>query len=113
MQILDDAGHADGQNSLTSAGSNYGLHAPASDAVRPAGEWNTARIVVDGSSVEHWLNGEHLLSYELGSEEWLELVANSKFTEWPAYGLAKSGYVGLQDHGDRVWFRNLKIREKN
>lgn len=111
MQVLDNAGHADGRTPKTSAGANYGLHAPAEDVARPAGEWNRARIVVRGSRVEHWLNGSRIVSYELGSESWRGLVAASKFGEWPGYGMARSGHVGLQDHGDPVWFRNVKIRE--
>jgi hypothetical protein len=110
MQVLDDDGHADGASPLTSAGSNYALHPAPRGVVRPAGEWNTARIVIDNNHVEHWLNGEKLLEYELGSEEWEELVADSKFAEWPEYGQAEEGYIGLQQHGDRVAFRNIKIR---
>lgn len=111
MQVLDDEGHYDGGNPLTSAGANYGLHAAPRGVVRPAGEWNHARIVVRGASVEHWLNGEQVVSYELWSDEWEELVAGSKFVEWPAYGRAERGHIGLQDHGDPVWYRNIKIRE--
>lgn len=111
MQVLDNAGHPDGGSPLTSAGSNYGLHAPAEDVSRPAGEWNSVRIIVHGNHVEHWMNGARLLSYELGSAEWRELVRNSKFVEWPAYGRGESGYIGMQDHGDRVWFRNIQLRE--
>ncbi len=111
MQVLDDEGHRDGQNPLTSAGANYGLHAAPRGVVRPAGEWNHARIVVEGNHVEHWLNGTRTVEYTLGSPEWEELVANSKFVEWPAYGRAARGHIGLQDHGDPVWYRNVKIRE--
>lgn len=111
MQVLDDDGHPDGGNPLTSAGSNYGLHAPGVEVANPAGEWNSVRIVVDGDSVEHWMNGSRIVAYELGSAEWRELVATSKFADWPAYGLAESGYVGLQDHGDVVRFRNIKLKE--
>lgn len=111
MQILDDAGHPDGRNPKTSAGANYGLHAPAEDVARPAGEWNQARIVVRGPRVEHWLNGVRIVSYELWSDDWRRLVGASKFGKWPDYGMAPSGHVGLQDHGDPVWFRNVKIRE--
>ena len=110
MQVLDDAGHPDGRSPLTSAGSNYGLHPAERGAVRPAGEWNEARIIVDGDHVEHWLNGVKLVDYELGSPDWAELVANSKFGEWPEYGTATEGHVGLQDHGDWAAFRNIKIR---
>jgi len=110
MQILDDAGHPDGQAEITSAGSNFGLHGVPRGIVRPAGSWNRARIVVRGSFVEHWLNGVEVVSYELGSEEWKALVQASKFSAWPAYGSADRGHIGLQDHGNRVWFRDVKLR---
>jgi hypothetical protein len=111
MQVLDDAGHRDGQNPLTSAGANYGLDPAPRGIVRSAGEWNRARIVVRGAQVEHWLNGTRVVAYVLGSPEWEAKVAESKFVEWPAYGRAESGHIGLQDHGDPVWYRNMKIRE--
>ena len=113
MQILDDAGHPDGRSPLTSAGSNYGLHGVPRGNVKSAGEWNTSRIVVVNNQVEHWLNGDKVVEYELGSADWAQRVANSKFAQWPAYGRASRGHIGIQDHGDRVSFRNLKIREIN
>ena len=109
-QVLDNERHADGANPETSAGSNYALHAPAEDVTRPAGEWNRARIVAKGADVEHWMNGVRLLTYELWSDEWRETVMRSKFSEWPGYGMAPRGHIGLQDHGDPVWYRNVKIR---
>lgn len=111
MQVLDDAGHADGGDPLTSAGANFGLHPAPRGVVRPAGEWNEARILVDGNHVEHWLNGVKVVEYELGSPEWRQLVAESKFAQWPDYGAAPRGHIGLQDHGDPVWYRNIRIRE--
>lgn len=111
MQILDDDGHADGKSPKTSAGSNYALHEPLNHVVRPVGEWNRVRIVVSGAHVEHWLNGARAVAYELWSAEWEAAVAKTKFAEWPRYGRARRGHVGLQDHGDPVWFRNIKIRE--
>ncbi len=110
MQVLDDAGHRDGQSPLTSAGSNYGLHPAPAGAVKPAGEWNHARIRVAGQEVSQWLNGVHVVTYELGSEDWRARVAASKFARWPAYGTLESGHIGLQDHGDPVAYRNIKIR---
>lgn len=110
MQILDNELHPDGQSPLTSAGSNYALHAPSRDTTRPVGLWNHARLVVSGARVEHWLNGTKLLEYELWSDDWKALVAASKFASMPAYGLARKGRIALQDHGDRVEFRNVKIR---
>lgn len=111
MQVLDDANHPDGQSPLTSAGSNFALHPVPRGVVRPAGEWNQARIVVRGDSVEHWLNGTLVVEYELGSEDWQRRVAESKFADLPLYGQARSGHIGLQDHGDPVWFRNVRVRE--
>jgi hypothetical protein len=110
MQVLDDARHADGKSQLTSAGADYGLYPAPRGVVHPAGEWNHARVVVRGDHVEHWLNGTKLLEYELGSADWKERVAKSKFNAWPLYGTAKEGHIGLQDHGDRVEYRNIRIR---
>ncbi|MBI4476142.1 MAG: DUF1080 domain-containing protein [Acidobacteria bacterium] len=110
MQILDNGGHRDGKNSATSAGSNYALHAPVRDVTKPIGEWNEVRIVAKGAHVEHWMNGVKLLEYELWSPEWEALVKASKFKEHPGYGRAKKGHIGLQDHGNPIWFRNIKIR---
>jgi hypothetical protein len=109
-QILDDAAHRDGLDPKTSAGSNYALHAPEAHVARPAGEWNHARIEVRGPRVRHWLNGVQVVEYELWSPDWEQRVAASKFASMPDYGRAKRGHVALQDHGDPVWFRALRIR---
>jgi cytochrome c len=111
MQVLDNDEHVDGRNPLTSAGSNYALHAPPRDVTRPAGAWNRARLVVRGAHVEHWLNGVKVVEYELWTDEWKALVAASKFAGMPAYALAQRGRIALQDHGDRVEFRDVKLRE--
>lgn len=111
MQILDNAGHRDGGSPLTSAGANYALNAPIRDVTRPVGEWNAARVVARGDTVEHWLNGVKLLEYVAGSAEWQRLVAASKFNDWPNYAKARRGHIGLQDHGDVVQFRRMRIRE--
>ncbi|MGH7449118.1 MAG: 3-keto-disaccharide hydrolase [Longimicrobiales bacterium] len=110
MQVLDDAVHVDGGSPLTSAGANYGLHPAPQGVVRPVGDWNSVRLIVNGNHVEHWLNGQKIVEYELGSDDWKQRVANSKFVEWPAYGTAARGHIGLQDHGDWVAFRNIRIR---
>ena len=110
MQVLDDAGHVDGTTRLTAAGALYGLYPARPGVVKPAGEWNVARIVANGPHVEHWLNGVKMVDAELGSPEWERLVAGSKFREWPTFGRAKSGHIALQDHGDWVAYRNIKIK---
>ena len=111
MQILDDEGHRDGASPYTVAGAAYGLYPVPPGASRPAGEWNAVRIRLDGRHVQTWLNGVLTADYELGSPEWERLVAASKFAEWPGYGRAQRGHIGLQDHGDPVWFRGIRIRE--
>jgi hypothetical protein len=110
MQVLDDERHADGKSRSTAAGSNYALHAAPAGVVKPAGEWNRVRLLVDGAHVEHWLNGQKVVEYELWSPDWEKRVADSKFAQWPGYGRAKRGHIALQDHGDRVAYRNIKIR---
>jgi len=109
-QVLDDAGHRDGLSRLTAAGSVYGLYPAPDSLVHPAGEWNQARIVVDGNDVEHWLNGKLVAHYVLGSPDWVARVEQSKFKQWPGYGKAKTGYIALQEHGGWVAYRNVKIR---
>ena len=110
MQVLDNAGHSDGQSPLTSAGSNFGLYPAVQDATRPVGEWNRARVVARGPHVEHWLNGVKVAEYEQGGEDWRARVAGSKFAAWPKYGQSMRGHIGLQDHGNPVWFRAIRIR---
>lgn len=110
MQVLDDACHPDSQFPSHRAGSNYDLHVATPGVVRPAGEWNQVRIVARGPHVEHWLNGQKVVEYEQGSEAWQARVAASKFGEMPDYGTAMTGVIGLQDHGDPVWYRDIRIR---
>jgi hypothetical protein len=110
MQILDDARHADGKSPLTSAGSAFAVYGVPPGIVKPAGEWNSARLLVNGNHVEHWLNGTKVVEYELGGADWLQRVAASKWKNEPLYGRAPSGYIGLQDHGDVVEFRNIRIK---
>jgi len=110
MQILDNAGHGDGLDPRTSAGADYALHPPRWDATRPVGIWNQIRLICRGPHVEHWMNGKKLLEYELWTPEWAELVAGSKFASMPGYGKNPKGRIALQDHGDSVKFRNVKIR---
>ena len=109
MQVLDDARHADGKSRLTAAGSAFGLYPAPAGAVKPAGEWNQVRLLVNGHHVEHWLNGVKVVEYELLSPDWEARVKASKFAPHPHYGRNAKGYIGLQDHGDRVAYRTIKI----
>ena len=111
FQVLHNAGHKDGSNPLTSAGSNYAVNPPVKDVTKPVGEWNESRIVARGNHVEHWMNGVKLLECEVGSADWEARVKASKFGKIPPYGRTKRGHIALQDHGNVVGYRNLKIRE--
>lgn len=115
FQVLDDTayiemGTMDMETHLT--GDNYDLHASRVTASNPIGDWNTARIVVDGHQVEHWLNGELTVSYELYSDDWEARVAGSKFDP-EIYARAPRGHIGIQDHGHEIRYRNIKIRPLN
>ena len=109
-QLLHNAGHPDGKAPITAAGSNYAVHPPIADMTRPVGEWNRSRLRVNREHVEHWMNGMYLLSYQIGDTEWQRRVTDSKFSELPLYGQSRRGHIAIQDHGDQVWFRNMRIR---
>jgi hypothetical protein len=110
FQIIDNRANPDGGSAPTSAGACYGVYAPARDMTEPAGSWNRARILADGSHVEHWPNGTKIVEYELESADWLARVRASMFRDVATYGRAPRGHVALQDHGDRVAYRAVKIR---
>ncbi len=99
----------DMRNHLT--GDAYGIFGAEKDYSNSPGIWNTARILVNNDEVKHWLNGQLVVSYVIGSSEWKKKVASSKFSSFSNYGLVKKGHIGLQDHGHLVKFRNLKIKE--
>jgi hypothetical protein len=110
FQILDNEAFLDVMTPETMTGANYALHRPSKDMRKPLGEWNHARLIVNGNHVEHWLNGVKLLEYEMGSDDWNRRVAASKFKDMPKYGSVRRGYIGLQEHGAMVAFRNIKLR---
>jgi len=113
VQILDNVDATDNKVASHLAGSLYDMIAADPKTVHPAGEWNTMVITVKNGKVTHVQNGVKVVEYELWTPKWDEMVANSKFKSFPGFteGIAKEGYIGLQDHGYPVWFRNVKIRE--
>ncbi len=111
-QLLDDAKAEDNKTRLTCAGADYALYPSPPGHVKPAGQWNTTRIIAKGAHVEHWLNGTKLLQYELWSPDWEAKVKASKFASPTGYGRSKSGHIALQgDHEGQLAFRNIRIRE--
>ncbi|MEO0900065.1 MAG: family 16 glycoside hydrolase [Bacteroidota bacterium] len=110
MQVLDNVLHPDGAIEKHRAGDLYDLIQCKFVAVNPPGEWNHIRIIHNEGKLEHWLNGRKVVETDIRSEEWTELVAGSKFNEYPAFGKAEKGHIALQDHSDNVWYRNIKIR---
>jgi len=114
-QILDDDRHPDakaGKNGNRTNGSLYDLiGATADKPVKPIGQWNNARIIAKGTNAEHWLNGKKIVEYKRDDPAFRKLVAGSKYKDIPDFGLAKEGHILLQYHGDKVYFRNIQIRE--
>jgi hypothetical protein len=109
VQLLDNTAHPN-RDKRQLAGACYDLYAPSRDVTRPVGQWNHVRILVENGHVEHWLNGEKITEYRIGSEDWNARVARSKFRDKPKFGTFARGPICLQDHSDRVEFRNIKIR---
>ena len=111
MQVLDDSAHPDGNRAVTSAGSLYDLISPTEKFLNPVGEFNEARIKVKNNKVEHWLNGKKILIYEYGSDTINELIEKSKFKSMALFAKANAGHIGLQHHGEEVWYRNIRLRK--
>lgn len=113
MQVLDDERHPDakaGVNGNRQAGALYDLIPVSTPAVKPAGQWNTARLVVKDGHVEHWLNNKKVVEYQIGNPEWDSLIQKSKFAPMKGFGREETGHIALQDHGNKVWYKNIKIR---
>jgi hypothetical protein len=111
-QLLDDVNADDGRSRLTAAGAAYAIYAAPAGVVQSFDHWNSTRIVINGPHVEHWLNGQKLLEYELWSLDWKAKVSAGKFAAYPDYGLATKGYIGIQgDHPGTLALRNIRIRE--
>ena len=110
MQILDNTCHPDTKYEKHRAGDLYDLIACEYVTVNPALEWNKVRIISKDQKVEFWLNGYKVVDFEMGNEEWNEMIAKSKFVDFPDFGQSDAGHIALQDHGDAVWFRNIKIK---
>jgi hypothetical protein len=113
IQVLDNENATDNKVPSHLAGSLYDMIAADPGTVNPAGQWNTIVVRVKDGKVTHTQNGVEVVAYELWTPEWDELVANSKFKNFPGFteGISREGFIGLQDHGYPVWFRNIKIRE--
>ena len=111
-QMLDDDGHPDGKvGAHRQTASFYDVLPPAKDKpTKPVGEWNTSRVVVNGNTVQHWLNAAKVLEYELGSDAVKAAVAKSKFNKIGDFGTKVTGHILLTDHNDECWFRNVKLR---
>ncbi len=110
MQILDNEAFEGGSMGKNSSGSNYDVHAPMVDVSKPAGEWNSVHLIVNGPHVEHWMNGQKVVEYELWTDEWREVVNGSKWKDHPDYGMRESGHIAVQGDHSPVAFRNLKIK---
>jgi len=111
FQLIDNAYNKEPLKPVQLAGANYDLDPPSRDVTRPVGSWNEARVIARGAHVEHWLNGVKVVDYELWTRDWERRVRVSKFAPYPQYARARRGHIGLQDHDDRIAFRNIKIRD--
>ena len=112
-QVLDDAKHPNGKVADTSAGSLYEVVAASKDKpVKPAGEWNTSKVIAKGTVLEHWLNGKLVMKIDTSGKEWEAMKKDSKFAKAEGFAGPEKGRILLQDHGDEVWFRSIRIEKQ-
>ena len=109
-QLWDHRQSPDGWHALNATAACYDLYRPSQQADKPPGEWNTTRILLDGHHLEHWLNGKKVVDCEIGSPDWNDRVAKSKFAKHPNWVALPRGHIALQEHGGETAFRNIKIR---
>jgi len=112
-QLLDDVGFPQKVEKWQLTGADYAMHVADTTAkkLKPVDEWNTSKIIFNNGHVEHWLNGSKIVDFEAWTPEWFALKNSGKWTSAPEYGLSETGYISLQDHGSKAWFRNMKIKE--
>ncbi len=112
-QVLDDIGFAEPAEDWQKVGADYAMYIPdpKKKKVKPAGEWNSSRIVFTEEKAEYWLNGEKVVEFVPWSEDWSERRNSGKWDEYPDYGLAKTGLIGIQDHGSFIWYKNIRIKD--
>ena len=111
MQIIDNEKHPDAQNEKNVSGACYGLYKPPAEAAKKAGEWNQVHIIKKGSKYQFFQNGVKTADFDLESNEFINLIAEAKFKDWPHFARYRKGHIGLQDHKDVVFFRNIKLKE--
>jgi hypothetical protein len=109
-QVIDDLGYPGKLTDKQKSGASYDMHVAENKTLKPASEWNSSKIMVNGNHVEHWLNDQKVVEYELGSTDWKKRKESSKWKEWKGYGMAAKGHIDLQDHGSEVWYRNIKLK---
>lgn len=110
-QVLDDVGYPGDLKDVQLTAANYDMHVAGSNKkMNPVGEWNNSKLVVNHNHVEHWLNGEKVVEYDLGSDDWNQRLAKSKWKDFPGYAKSPKGHIDLQDHGNEVWYKNIYLK---
>jgi hypothetical protein len=109
-QLIDDLGYEEKLEDWQKSGADYAMHPPMKIASRPAGEYNHSRLIVEGSHVQHWLNGVKVADFDAWTPQWDKLKKEGKWKDYPDYGVYKTGLIALQDHGGGIWFKNIKIK---